>query len=145
MDWKEAKLPIAVALPGLLIQVGGIGALLYLTYGDLPLSLFATILSLIWLQATRPGSGEQIGEWRARRELFGRLGEWLGRDEPRKEFDQALTQAQLVDEGSAIDDPIYRGSVLGQAAIGSIRGALAVLLNVYLVALVVWTASEHLP
>lgn len=111
IDWKNSRLPFLVELPALAIQVTAISALLVLTYGDLVLTLFATILSIVWLTISRHDIGDELGKLRAYRTLFGKLGEWLGRNDAYDEFDAALSKHMYVDQG--IEHTDYSGLVLG--------------------------------
>lgn len=122
--------PIAMELIPVAIQLSGIAALLVAVHGNLPFSISAILISLIWLKVSRSKMTDQYGDLRLRRALFVHIGNWLNRDNPESEFDRAQSDFLMID--GSLDDDQHRAVVTAAGAANLIRSAGSVVMHVYL-------------
>lgn len=132
---------VVMQIPGLLLQAAAIAALLFLTYGAPIPTLFAIAASLIWLEIPRYQYADQVGSWRAARDLYVKVGEWLDRDDAGETFDDALARRMKVYDG--IEHEGMDGLALGQNVGNGVRAVFKFAVQVYLIAVIVGIIGER--
>ena len=128
---KFETMPIVLALLPVAIQVTGIAAFLYVTRGDIVYTFAAIILSLIWLKVSEDKSVQEYGEKRAARHLFGKLGEWLDKEDAKNIFDNTQSKYLMFDGSIEADE--YKAVVTAAGIANNLRGTAYVLVSMYLV------------
>lgn len=128
---KFESLPIAIELIPVMVQVTGIATFLYVTWEEIIYTFAAIFLGLIWLKVSEDKSGQEYGEKRAARHLFGKLGEWLDQENAKNVFDDAQSQFLMFD--SSIEADEYKAVVTAAGIANALRGTASVLLSIYLV------------
>lgn len=141
-DQSESKIAAALELPARLIQTGAILILLVLVYGDFQYTLFAVIISLIWIKITSDELPQELGELRVKRQLFQTVGEWLGRIDGGDAFDKAYSDHLYMDEG--IEAPRYDAVAKAKGIANLWTGVLSLLLQIYLLVVMVQIVLEYL-
>lgn len=128
---KFERMPIALALFPVVIQVAGITAFLYVAREQIIYTFAAIILSLIWLKVSEDKSVVDFGEKRAARHLFGKLGEWLDQKDAENVFDEAQIKYLMFD--SSIESDEYSAVATASGIANTLRGAAYVVVSMYLV------------
>jgi len=112
------------------IQTIGVLALLVITHGDKPMTLFALVIALIWVGTPQSDLLERAGELRIKRDLFQTLGEWLGKNDGGEQVDKAYKTHFDMEAGG---DSAELSAVAKAQAIGGLwMGIVSLLLQVYL-------------
>ena len=137
---KFEGMPIAMALLPVAIQVAGIAAFLYATRQEIIFTFAAIFLSLIWLKVSEENWVQEIGEKRATRHLFRQLGKWLDQEDAEEVFDDAQSKYLMIDGSIESDD--NKALVTAAGIANSLRGAVYVVVSMYLVFVVFTVATE---
>ena len=125
---------IFIALLPLLIQIIGITAILILSHEDSLYSLFAIIISVIWLKLSDSDVNQKMRKFYAERELFIKIGEWLKQNNAAEIHDKVQEKYGF---DSAIEHNEITASETADAILFNVRLWILFLLYIYLVYVVI--------
>lgn len=134
-DKESNMVAVVTELLGPLLQGATIATLLILTYNDTVVTLFAIMASLIWLTVTKGRHADEVTVTRAARDLYVKLGEWLGRDDASDVFDTALAERMQIHQGIEHED--FDGVLLAQNVGNAARGLIIFVVQIYLIVVIV--------
>lgn len=121
------------------VQINGIATFVLVTWGEIFQSFVAVMLGLIWLKVSNSNKlSEDLANFRLRRLLFSRLGEWMNQDDAASEFDYALARYQLIED---VESDKHTALVTATAIANGIRSLVTFLLSCYLIYLIITYAS----
>lgn len=140
-DQGSNKVAVVTELLGPLLQAATTATLLTLTYSDTVLTLFAIVVSLIWLTVSKGRHADEVTVTRAARDLYIKIGEWLERDDAGEVFDTALAERMKIDQGIEHED--FDGLLLGQNIGNAARALIGYAVQIYLIVVVVWVVWER--
>jgi hypothetical protein len=130
---QEFLLPIS-------IQAVGILTLLILVRDSAPATFASIILSLIWLKVTMKQTVQEAGEIRAGRRLFSTIGTWNNQQGAEHAFDEIISETLMID---SIESEETWALVTAWGLANAMRGAMAAMLQVYLLIAVVLVAVGY--
>lgn len=136
--------PIPMLLEFLLpisVQIIAIAVLLSLAK-DSPLhTMLGLVVSLIWLKVTHNQTVQEAGEIRAGRRLFSTIGKWNNQSDAERLFDEVMADCLMIDP---IEHEDTWALVTAWGMANTVRGALAVVLQLYLLLTVALVAIRAL-
>lgn len=141
-DRESNKVAVATELLGPLLQAATIATLLILTYSDTVPTLFAIIASLIWLTVAKGRHANEVTVVRAARDLYVKIGEWLGRNDAGEIFDTALADRMQIHQGIEHED--FDAVLLAQNIANAARGLIIFAVQIYLIVVIVWVVWERI-
>lgn len=129
LRFRATPLVLELFVP-LLVQAAAILVLLLLAVGKPMETLFALIVSVVWLKLSDDKSVQEFGELRAGRRLFAQIGTWLKRDDASAQFDKVLSETLMFEHNVEHED--YMALVTAKGVANFARNAMSFLLQAYM-------------
>jgi hypothetical protein len=129
---KADPISLALAAIPVTVQIGGIVILLVAVAGDATQTLFAILVSIIWLKIS--SSESTLVEWRwlrAGRKLYAQIGNPSGATRREEAYDQAIEETMGIE--SNVEDHRILTEATTQGIMGAVRSTASFALHAYLV------------
>lgn len=140
MKFKPIPMLLEFILP-ISMQVFAVLALLFLARESALHTLFAIVACLIWLKVSHNKTVQEAGEIRAARKLFAALGRWSDQEDAARLFDDVMSECLMIDPIES-EDTLALVTAWGMA--NAVRGALSVLLQLYLLVVLALTVMQSI-
>lgn len=133
IDWpyKTKATLMAFELTQSAIQLATILAFLIAAHPGILESLGASIISLVWLRTGESKVPDQYLEMKERKQLFSKIGEWMGRDDA----GEVIGTIQSEPFGGETGENQIEAAATAAATGSFVRGAISVGLYAYLLVL----------
>lgn len=139
---KYETTPILLALTPVLIQISAILILVLLNLENVTFTIFAIIISLIWLKMAHDEIPQELGELRTNRQLFMTIGEWFDQNDAGQLFDDIQSKYSLLENSVESEETKVLATASGIANV--LRELISFLLQVYLLVVIVLVVVDSL-